>query len=88
MVTKLIQIGNSRGIRLPKAIIEQAGLKDDVEIVVRDGQVILSPVVDNPRAGWAEAFAKAKEEHGNELTEEDQAWLNAPNEFDEKDWTW
>ncbi|HEY7116628.1 MAG TPA: AbrB/MazE/SpoVT family DNA-binding domain-containing protein [Tepidisphaeraceae bacterium] len=97
MKAKLVRIGNSRGIRLPKAVIEQAGLRDaNVELIVRDGEVVLrSPQTrarrkKNPRAGWDEQFRKAIARHGNELTDEDREWLDAPldSEFDEKEWTW
>ena len=93
MKTKLIRIGNSRGVRLPKAVIEQAGLRENnIELVVRDGEIVLSSPSrkKNPRAGWEEQFRKAIAEHGNELTDEDREWLDAPldAEFDEKEWTW
>jgi antitoxin MazE len=61
MQAKLISIGNSRGIRLPKAIIAQAGLKDDVDIAVSAGAVVIRPARAT-RAGWAEA---AKKCHAN-----------------------
>jgi antitoxin MazE len=97
MKTKLVRIGNSRGVRLPKAVIEQAGLRDNnIELVVRDGEVVLrSPPrrqgrTKDPRAGWEEQFKKAITKYGNELTAEDRDWLDAPldAEFDEKEWTW
>jgi antitoxin MazE len=87
---KLVRIGNSRGVRLPKAVIEQAGLTTDVEIAVRDNRVVISSATnDNPRAGWDEAFAKAFALHGRAEPEENwEDWQNLPNEFDEKEWTW
>ncbi len=83
---KLVRIGNSRGIRLPKAVIEQAGLKNDVEIAVRDGQVIIQST-DHPRAGWEEQIKKALVEYGDDI-EDWRDWQNMSNEFDEKEWTW
>ena len=50
---KLVRIGNSRGIRLPKAVIEEAGLGDEVELKVRKGQVVIARV-KKVREGWAE----------------------------------
>ena len=93
MRTKLIKIGNSRGVRLPKAIIEQVGLREDnVELLVRGEQIIIrSPgsVKKNPRAGWDEQMRKVIAEHGNELTEEDKQWLDAPLSSEaDKEWTW
>ena len=59
MKTELVPIGNSRGIRIPKALIEQIGLKHTVEITVRPGGLLISPVDGRPRQGWAEAFVAA-----------------------------
>jgi antitoxin MazE len=85
---KLVRIGNSRGVRLPKAIIEQAGLTSDIEIAVRDNQVVISSSSsENPRAGWEEQIKKALAEHGDDI-EEFRDWQNLPNDFDEKEWTW
>jgi antitoxin MazE len=98
MKTKLVKIGNSRGVRLPKAVIEQAGLRDNnVELTVRDGEVVLrSPPRRtrraNPRAGWDEAFRNALAELPPDFLERERDasadWQNVQNEFDEKEWTW
>lgn len=61
MRTKLVRIGNSRGIRLPHTVIAEAGLTDDVELTVRKGVVTVRPV-RSLREGWEEA---AKECHAN-----------------------
>ena len=53
MKTRLIRIGNSRGLLLPKPLIEGAGLKDAVEVTLRDGALVTS--ADHPRAGWESA---------------------------------
>mgnify|MGYP003340510491 CR=1 FL=1 len=44
MRAKLVRIGNSRGVRLPKAMIEEAGLGDDLELTVRDGEIVIARV--------------------------------------------
>ncbi len=44
MKARLVRIGNSRGVRLPKPLIEEAGLSDEVELQVRDGSVVIRPV--------------------------------------------
>lgn len=74
MKVPIIAIGNSRGVRLPKAILEQVGFGAEAELRVEDGQVVLSPAT-SVRAGWAEAFAAAP---APELSEEDMDWLEAP----------
>jgi antitoxin MazE len=83
-----MQIGNSRGVRLPKTVIERAGLTTDVEIAVQDNQIVIRSAGENlPRAGWEEQIRKTLLEHGEDVDEE---WLNAPlsTNFDEKEWTW
>jgi antitoxin MazE len=58
MKAELIPIGNSRGVRIPKALIEQSGLTRTVEITVQPEGLLISPG-RQPRDGWAEAFAAA-----------------------------
>lgn len=88
---RLVRIGNSRGVRLPKAVIEQAGLEDGIEMTVRDGEVILKSA-KHPRAGWDAAFRKALAKLGPGALERERQewadWQNMPNDFDEKEWTW
>jgi antitoxin MazE len=60
MRTRLIRIGNSRGIRLPKAVIQEAGLSDEVELRVRPGAVVIQPVT-GPRAGWSDAAQQLRQ---------------------------
>ena len=54
MNASLVQIGNSRGVRIPKAFLEQAGLRDEIEVY---GSQIVSRPVNHARAGWDEVFA-------------------------------
>ncbi len=62
MEVSIIQIGNSRGLRLNKSILERYNIKDKVEVILEQGQIVLRPV-DTPRKGWDEAF---KEMHANQ----------------------
>jgi antitoxin MazE len=82
MKTRLVQIGNSRGIRLPKPLIEEVGLSDEVELQVKDGALIIRPV-RVPRAGWTGA-AKALREIGADGLLDPPT----PTRFDEKEWEW
>jgi len=82
MKTKIIRIGNSRGVRIPKPLLEQAGLEDEVLLrVVDDGIVIES--ADKPRAGWGEAARALHEQREDGLLDE-----MIPTEFDESEWVW
>ena len=55
MKTRIVRIDNSRGIRIPKPLIEQTGLDGDVEVAVRGNTLVIRPATQ-PRAGWAEVF--------------------------------
>lgn len=55
MKTKLISIGNSRGIRIPKSLIEQLQLSEEVELYTSEGELRIRPA-DRPRAAWMGAF--------------------------------
>lgn len=57
MRARLVQIGNSRGLRLAEALLEEADLTDEVEIRTQAGALIIT-AVQSPRAGWADAAAK------------------------------
>lgn len=55
MKTSLIRIGDSLGIRIPRAILEQCHLRDEVECEVRRGTLVVL-AARRPRQGWASAF--------------------------------
>ena len=57
MRASIIKIGNSRGLRLNKSILERYNIKDTVELILEKGRIILQPV-DKPRKGWDDAFKK------------------------------
>lgn len=55
MLMDIIKIGNSKGIRLPLAVLKQCGIDSKVELEIKDNYIIIK-AVNNPRQGWAEAF--------------------------------
>jgi antitoxin MazE len=59
MMARLVRIGNSWGIRLPKPLIEEAGLSEEVEVRVRDGAVVITGA-RRPRSGWAQAARRMR----------------------------
>ena len=81
--TRLVKIGNSRGIRLPKSLVEQIGLGEMVELDVQDGTLVVRPL-ENPRAGWAEAFRTMAERGDDKLI--DGEW--PATDFDKTEWEW
>ena len=83
MKTELVRIGNSRGIRIPKPIIEQCRLGDRVEMSVEDDRLVISSE-RAPRQGWDEAFhAAGPAEDGRLLLESVPS-----NKFDREEWKW
>jgi antitoxin MazE len=83
MRTELVRIGNSRGIRIPKLIIEQCGFGEKVELRVENHRLIVSPQ-RAPRQGWEEIFRAAGPATEDKLLLEDAG----ANEFDHKEWKW
>ena len=57
MEVSIIQIGNSKGLRLSRSILDRYNIKDKVELILEERQIILKPV-EQPRKGWDEAFKK------------------------------
>jgi len=58
MIVSIVPIGNSKGIRLPKTLLEQLQIADTVELEVENQQIIIKPIHSSPRQGWREAFGK------------------------------
>lgn len=63
---RIVKIGNSKGVRLPKALLEQAGLGEHVTLEVRQGSIVILPSTAHPREGWG-ALAKAMHTAGEDL---------------------
>jgi len=80
--TKIVRIGNSKGIRVPKVLLEHAQLPDEVELQAEHGRLIVR-AARGPRAGWADA-ARAMHARG------DDQLLDATtsSQFDDKEWRW
>jgi antitoxin MazE len=83
MRIELVRIGNSRGIRIPKPLIEQCGFGDTVELRVEQNRLIIAPD-RSPRQGWKEAFAEAGSAAHDPLLLE----VLPANRFDAEEWTW
>jgi len=84
--TRIIRIGNSRGIRIPKILLEQVHLSEDeeVELELKQNQIIVRPMRET-RHGWESAF-KVMVEHDNEnLLDGDEL---IATEWDEEEWEW
>lgn len=84
MQTKIVPIGNSRGIRIPKAMLEHCGFGETVDLVTKNGALIVRPV-DSTRAGWGAAFAGMATAKDDLLVQEDAP---TSTRFDAEEWEW
>jgi antitoxin MazE len=80
--SKVVKIGNSRGIRIPRVLLEQAGLTDEVEMMVEGNQLIIHSA-QRPRQGWDAQFAVMAETGDDHLLDP-----ILPTQWEEDDWTW
>lgn len=83
MRIELVRIGNSRGIRIPKPLIEQCGFGDTIELHIEQNRLIIAPD-RQPRQGWRESFIAA----GSCAVDPPLLGTLPPNEFDAEEWTW
>jgi antitoxin MazE len=82
MKARLVRIGNSRGVRLPKPLIAEAGLSEEVELRVRGGAIVIARVA-LPRSGWAEAARQLHQRGEDALPDPPTS-----TRFDEREWKW
>lgn len=80
--TRVIKIGNSQGIRIPKLLIDHVGLGDEVEIAVQRDQLVIRPA-SHPRNGWDKQF-RAMAEHGDDHLLDEPI----PTQWDVGEWQW
>ena len=84
MKTIVIRIGNSKGIRIPKAILEECRLEGAVELRVRKGRLLVSPVTSR-RSGWEDAFRRMAAQKDDALLDRG-TW--PPTRWDRGEWEW
>ncbi len=84
MKSRIVRIGNSQGLRIPKPVLEQAGLRDEVEISVRGHSLVIRPA-RRPREGWDAAFREMAARGDDTLLDGDVATSSA---WDEGEWQW
>jgi len=66
MEAAIIKIGNSKGLRLSKSILEQYKINDKVELILEKGRIILKPI-EKPRKNWEASFKKMRKENDDQL---------------------
>ncbi len=81
MITKIIQIGNSKGIRIPNQILKDMNIENQIELIINDSkdEIILKPI-HKIREGWFDSFKKMNTNSEDKLIIDDS--------IDLKDWEW
>lgn len=74
MKAKLVKIGNSRGVRIPKALLEEAGLVEDIELTVVDGEIRIFAI--EPETGATLMMLSESALNDWNRPEEDEAWAH------------
>ncbi|HAK44772.1 MAG TPA: AbrB/MazE/SpoVT family DNA-binding domain-containing protein [Spirochaeta sp.] len=82
MLVSIIPIGNSKGIRIPKTILQQLNIQEKVDLEIHENEIHLKPVNSGIRKGWSEAFEKMAEYGDDKLQ-----FSDIPGEGD-FEWEW
>jgi antitoxin MazE len=80
---RIIKVGNSQGIRIPKLLLEQSGIQANVTIEVRDRQIVIA-AASGVRSGWEEAFAQMADNDDEDIVLDN---ITA-TVWDEAEWEW
>lgn len=84
VTTRLIRIGNSQGIRIPKLLIAQVGLSGEVEVEAQPGQLVIRPA-GGRRRGWEAQFQAMADAGDDRLLDAESL---PPTEWDAHEWQW
>jgi len=84
VTTRLVKIGNSQGIRIPKLLLEQVGLSGEVQIEIETNRLILRSAAGR-RQGWDEQFQRMAEQGDDQLLDGEPLILT---QWEEKEWEW
>jgi antitoxin MazE len=82
MRTRIVKIGNSQGIRIPKILLDQSGIQTEVEIEVEGNRLIVRKA-SGLRSGWEEAFAVMADRYDDGILDEATV-----TDWDQKEWEW
>jgi len=67
MQVSVVKIGNSRGIRIPKSILQQLNIEEKVELEVHNKEILIRPIEKKPRERWSEEFIKMHQNDDDEI---------------------
>jgi antitoxin MazE len=82
--TRIVKIGNSRGIRIPKILLDQAKLGDEIEMEVKGDKLIIHSL-QNPRQGWDEQFVEMARQGDDKSLVSEASNLSG---WDKDEWEW
>lgn len=82
MRTRIVKIGNSRGIRIPKLLLERSNLAEEVELEAEDNRIIIRST-KQPRQDWERAFRAMTKRNDDALLDKD---LLTQTRWDEDEW--
>lgn len=82
--TRIVKIGNSQGVRIPKLLLEQSGIHEEVEIEVQ-GDCLTIRTAQCSRAGWHEAFAAMAQNQDDVLLDDVEV---TTTDWDQSEWEW
>ena len=85
MRQSLRRIGNSQGVILPRPLLQQTGISDQIEMEVVDGAIVLKPAQTHPRSTWDDAFEKALD---TDQKPDADLFDGMTNSFDQTEWQW
>jgi antitoxin MazE len=84
MKTRIVRIGNSQGVRIPKLLLERSNLADEVELQAHDNQIIIRSARE-PRQGWGKQFQIMAAQGDDRLLDGDSL---LPTQWDSEEWQW
>jgi antitoxin MazE len=84
MKARIVKIGNSQGIRIPKLLLERSNLTEEVELEAEDNRIIIRSL-NQPRHDWESAFRAMAERGDDELSDKNSP---AQTRWDEDEWQW
>jgi len=82
MKVSIVPIGNSKGIRIPKSVLQQCNIDKYADVEVKDEHIVVKPYKNKPRENWEKSFEKMHQNNDDQLIIDD----NLDLEFE--DWTW
>jgi len=85
MRTRIVKIGNSLGVRIPKVLLEQSKLAEEVEIEAFDRQIVIRAIRE-PRDNWDAAFQAMAQNGDDKLLDAEET--HNLSSWDDTEWQW